>query len=69
MVKKKTIPDYQEHKDKASDVEINNKQTHIENYINEQIQTIDEQKDREKNDKENKKSKKGKVPEDNKKKN
>ena len=69
MVKKKTIPDYQEHKDKTSDVEINNEQTHIENYINEQIQTIDEKKDREKNDKENKKSKKGKLPVDNKKKN
>ena len=68
-VKKKTIPDYQEHKDKTSDVEINNEQTHIENYINEQIQTTDEKKDRKKNDKENKKSKKGKVPEDNKKKN
>ena len=69
MVKKKTIPDYQEHKDKTSDVETNNEQMHIENYINEQTQTIDEKKDREKNDKENKKSKKGKVPEDNKKKN
>ena len=48
-----------EHKDKTSDVGINNEQTHIENYIDEQIQTIDEKRTGKKMTKKIKKVRKG----------
>ena len=63
-VKKKTIPDGQEHKDEMSDVGLNNEQRLIENDISEQHENKTE-----KNDRENDKSRKAKVPVDDKKKN
>ena len=68
-VKKKTIPNGQEHKDEMSDVGLNNEQTLIENDISEQHENKNEKNDKEKNDRENAKSKKAKVPVDDKKKN
>ena len=68
-VKKKTIPDGQEHKDEMSDVGLNNEQTLIENDINEQHENKNEKIDKEKNDSGNDKSKKAKIPIDDKKKN
>ena len=67
-VKKKTIPDGQEHKDKMSEVGLNNEQMLTENDISEQHENKNEKNDKEKNERENDKSKKGKVPVDNKKK-
>ena len=68
-VKKKTIPDGQEHKDEMSDVGLTNEQTLIENDISEQHENKNEKNDKQKNDRENDKSKKVKVPVDDKKKN
>ena len=68
-VKKKTITDGQEHKDKMSDVGLNNEQTVIENDISEQHENKNEKNDKEKNDRGNDKSKKAKIPIDDKKKN
>ena len=68
-VKKKTIPNGQEHKDEMSDVGLNNEQTLIENDISEQHENKNEKNDKEKNDRENDKSKKANVPVDDKKKN
>ena len=57
-VKKKTIPDGQEHKDEMSDAGLNNEQTLSENDISEQHENKNEKNDKEKNDRENDKSRK-----------
>ena len=67
-VKKKTIPDGQEHKDEISDVGLNNEQR-IENDISEQHENKNEKNVKEKKTRENDKSRKAKVPVDEKKKN
>ena len=55
-VRKKTIPDSQEHHDEMSDVRLYNEQMLNETNSSEQLENKNEKDDKEKNDKENKKS-------------